>query len=95
MENLIDDFIICHSSIDYTSIREKGIIIVNELIFRSEIAEKIEMKWFNAQKYIVRTKNHPYKLQCQTLKRNMYGYLSLSSRLYVCKKLVLGAIRID
>ena len=54
MQTLVDDFIISHSIISVMNIREKGITIGNELIFRRQIIDNFENEWFDIKKFIVR-----------------------------------------
>ena len=53
MQSLTDDFIISHSIISVMNIREKGITIGNELIFRRQIIDNFENEWFDIKKFIV------------------------------------------
>ena len=53
MQDLLDDFIITHSTINTFKIREKGIAIGNDLILRREIIDNFKWNWFNAKNYIV------------------------------------------
>ena len=53
MQALVDDYIISHSIINVMDIREKGITIGNELIFRRKIIDNFENEWFDIEKFIV------------------------------------------
>ena len=53
MQALVDDYIISHSIINVMDIREKGIDIGKELIFRRQIIDNFENEWFDIKKFIV------------------------------------------